>query len=374
LARYLNIKLLNSVFTINSNIMKRYIILSALLVLALSLSAQTTNPGRTKRETKSSGTAVKETRTTKENKKDAVKQDKPENKSEGTIRNQPSRTRESGTRTTTTTRTRTTTSEDKSKSYNTPGRTRQTTVPRDAQNNGQKVTPDRGNTNRESGNSSYRPQRTTSRENNAVRDNGASSSGTRTVNRSSSSADRRVYVPKNEQEYTEKRRTYVTPERRVAVRVAPSTNYVHRPIEYRRSYSPYRVPSRPDIIWDVHIYNHYRYLYPNYDYWYYPVGYRVHTVSAYDAENYIGEFARIYGKVYDVWYSAETGEYYLYIGEPYPYQDFTIILSYRDARRFNRRPERFFSGKDIAVTGVVSVFEGKPEMVIKRKSQVDLYF
>jgi hypothetical protein len=129
-----------------------------------------------------------------------------------------------------------------------------------------------------------------------------------------------------------------------------------------------------DIIWDVHLYHQYRNLYPHYDYWYYPIGYRIHTVSAYDADRYIGEFARIYGRVSEAWYNQETDEFLLYFGEPYPYQDFTVILSNRDARRFSRRPERYFTGKDIAVTGVVSVFDGKPEMVIKRRSQIDIYF
>jgi hypothetical protein len=138
-------------------------------------------------------------------------------------------------------------------------------------------------------------------------------------------------------------------------------------------YYPYHVPPRVEIIWTVDLYNNYRYIYPDYNYWYYPIGHRVPTISAYDADRFIGEFARVYGRIYEAWYSYETDEYFLYFGEPYPYQDFTVIISGRDARRFSRRPERYFAGRHIAVTGIVSIFEGKPEMVVREKHQVDIY-
>lgn len=121
------------------------------------------------------------------------------------------------------------------------------------------------------------------------------------------------------------------------------------------------------------MYHNYSSWYPNYNLWYYPYGYRIHTISAYDAYNYIGEIARIYGRVTEVWYSGETREYYLYIGGPYPYQDFTVIVDYSDARRFSRNPVRYFTDRNITVTGLVSLFEDKPELLVKRHTQIDVY-
>lgn len=121
------------------------------------------------------------------------------------------------------------------------------------------------------------------------------------------------------------------------------------------------------------MYNEYRYLYPHYDLWYYPIGYRIHTISAYDATMYIGEVARVYGEVFDTWYSRNTDEYYLYIGAPFPYQDFTVVLEGHDARRFSSRPHRFFTGRHVAATGLIGVYEGKPEMFLKKRSQIDVY-
>jgi hypothetical protein len=121
------------------------------------------------------------------------------------------------------------------------------------------------------------------------------------------------------------------------------------------------------------MYREYVYLYPEFNLWYYPIGYRIPTISAYDAGAYIGDIARVYGEVFDVWYSAPNREYHLYIGAPYPYQDFTVVIERRDARRFSNRPQRFFMGRHIAATGLISVFEGKPEMFLKKRSQLRVY-
>jgi len=185
----------------------------------------------------------------------------------------------------------------------------------------------------------------------------------------------RQYVPRTEPVYVEKRQAYRTPERTRTVRTAnQSANYVYKPIEYRRNYYPYAEPRRLEIIWDIHMYNEYRYLYPQYDYWYYPMGYRIHTVSAYDANRYIGEIARIYGRVSDIWYERQSDEYYLYIGGPYPYQDFTVILPGKYARRYSYRPERYFANRNLTVTGLVSMWDNRPEMLIRKRSQVEIYF
>jgi hypothetical protein len=121
------------------------------------------------------------------------------------------------------------------------------------------------------------------------------------------------------------------------------------------------------------MYYEYCYLYPQFDYWYYPYGYRIQTVSAYDAYHFIGEVARIYGKVSEVWYERQTDEYTLYIGGPYPYQDFSVILTGKHARGFSFRPERYFRNRNITVTGLVSLWDERPEMLIRKRSQIEVY-
>ncbi len=322
--------------------MKRYIILLVMLVAVLNISAQNTNQSR---GTRRSTPAVKESKESTVVKKTDNSRGKSTQKD---VKSTP-RTKDQVTRVTKTTRTNTTKSSGDQRSVSTgkTERNRETNISRGNEVNS-------GNT--------------------GIRNRGSSNNTKTTTTRNTKIITTREYVPRNEKEFTAVRKNYATPDRRVNVRTVPNKKFEHRSIEYRRTYYPYRVYSRPDIFWDIHLYNRYRYLYPHYNYWYYPIGYRIQTVSAYDADRFIGEFARIYGRVFDTWYSPETDEYYLYFGEPYPYQDFTVIISGRDARRYNRHPERYFTGRHIAVTGIVSVFDGKPEMVIKSRTQIDRYF
>jgi hypothetical protein len=183
-------------------------------------------------------------------------------------------------------------------------------------------------------------------------------------------APNRTSTPVAERRNDEQRRHYTTPNRKdVRNDHGVSTHYV--PVKYHKVH--YRTPRHVHVIWTRQMYHEYLVLYPEFRYWYYPVGYTILTVPSYNAGFYIGEVRNIYGRVYEVWYSLTTDEYYLYFGAGYPYQDFTVILSGRDARRFHRFPEAFFEGRYIWVTGLVSTWEGKPEIMVKRNSQVHLY-
>lgn len=143
--------------------------------------------------------------------------------------------------------------------------------------------------------------------------------------------------------------------------------------DYRATHYVYRQPVNVEIIWTNDMHRHYRYMYPEVRYWNYHYGYRITSVSAYYADRYIGEVMNVYGRVTDVFYARETDEYFLNIGPYYPYQDFTIVLPGEIARRYGRRPVSFFTNQYISVTGLITEFEGKPEIVVKRNSQINLY-
>jgi len=158
-------------------------------------------------------------------------------------------------------------------------------------------------------------------------------------------------------------------------RVHPEAHDVYRPrpVEYRRIHHPYRAPVNIHVIWTPRMYYDYRMIYPENRYWYYPNGYRIRTISAYDAIYYTGEIVNVYGRVYEAWYSWETDEYFLCFGAQYPYQDFSVIIPGHRARQFSRRPEVFFEGRYIWVTGLISLHQGQPEMIVRKKQQIHLY-
>jgi hypothetical protein len=176
----------------------------------------------------------------------------------------------------------------------------------------------------------------------------------------------------NSRTYEKERKTYNTPYMKRIHREAINVNRP-RSLDYRRIHYPYRMPVNINIYWTSRMYREYILIYPEYRYWYYPIGYRIRTASAYDAFYYVGDVINIYGRVHEVWYSWQTDEYFLYFGAQYPYHDFSVIIPGSKARRFSHRPEIFFEGRHIWVTGLVSLHDGKPEMIIRKKHQIHPY-
>jgi hypothetical protein len=174
--------------------------------------------------------------------------------------------------------------------------------------------------------------------------------------------------------HTEQRSHYTTPNRQ-AVRSnhVKGYHYQYNPVRYRQVHYHYHAPKPIHVTWTRRMYHDYRIMYPQFRYWYYPIGYQIVTIPFYNAYYHIGEVRNVYGRVYEVYYSWTTDEYHLYFGGNYPYHDFTVIIPGRQARRFSNHPELFFEGRYIWVTGLLSTFEGRPELIVRRTHQVHLY-
>ena len=157
---------------------------------------------------------------------------------------------------------------------------------------------------------------------------------------------------------------YVYPTRKVKYHYHYDT-YVH-------NYHVLYYPTYTNIYWTRHMYRDYRRWYPEY-HWRYNYGYRIQTISIFDAKYNLGEVAMVYGRVYATWYNKETDDYLLFFGGDYPYQQFTVVLPGRVARRFTWRPERYFLGEHLTVTGLITTFDGIPEIIVKNKRQLGLY-
>ncbi len=142
---------------------------------------------------------------------------------------------------------------------------------------------------------------------------------------------------------------------------------------YRSYHYPYRRPAHVEVIWTRQMHHHYIKLYPSVTYWHYPIGYRIETISAYDADLYMGEVMNVYGRITEVFYSRRTDEYFLYMGPYYPYQDLSIVVPGWIARKYSRRPVLFFEGQYLIVTGLISTYDGNPEIVVKKPYQIDVY-
>jgi hypothetical protein len=131
-------------------------------------------------------------------------------------------------------------------------------------------------------------------------------------------------------------------------------------------------PSYTNIYWNRSMYRNYRRWYPEYS-WNYNYGHRINTISVFDAKYNLGEVANVYGRVYATWYNEETNDYLLFFGGDFPNQQFTVVLPARIARKFSWRPERYFLGEHITITGLITTFDGSPEIVVRDKYQLGVY-
>lgn len=147
----------------------------------------------------------------------------------------------------------------------------------------------------------------------------------------------------------------------------------YEPVHVRRARYPYRIPVRGEVIWTNSMYRDYRFYYPEVHVWRYPVGHRIVLVSAYDARDYFDEVATIYGKVVDAYYNSDTDEYFLYIGDYFPNQDFTAIIPGSEARWFSPDPVNYFLNQHLSVTGYVNNYDGKPEIQVRSSRQLSVY-
>jgi hypothetical protein len=155
----------------------------------------------------------------------------------------------------------------------------------------------------------------------------------------------------------------------------PNYHYNHEPYnrDYRSAHYVYREPVHVDIYWTRDMYRHYVEMYPEVRYWNYNIGYRINKTSAYFADYYIGEVMNVYGLVNDMFYATETDEYFLYFGAYYPYHDFTVVMPGYIARQYSNRPMHYFLNQYINVTGLITMYDGKPEIVVKRNFQFNVY-
>ena len=128
-------------------------------------------------------------------------------------------------------------------------------------------------------------------------------------------------------------------------------------------------PRRPhfSIRWRPAWKTFYRYHFPSFKL---GVHSMVITIPAYETTNHLHESAGVYGRVYEVLYDRRSNELYLYLGAPYPRQDFTIIVTGRLAREMKRFPHSYFLGQDFMVSGFISEYRNQPEMVIKYREQI----
>ena len=97
-------------------------------------------------------------------------------------------------------------------------------------------------------------------------------------------------------------------------------------------------------------------------------------ISPEEAHNYIGKTKTVCGTVASTKYAIRSRGQptFLNLNRPYPNHIFTVLIwgSYRHI--FKKPPEVFYKGKRICVTGEITAYRGKPQIVIKELSQIKI--
>ena len=91
------------------------------------------------------------------------------------------------------------------------------------------------------------------------------------------------------------------------------------------------------------------------------------TYTAAEAAKHVGETATITDKVDGVHQSGK-GNIFLNMGGKYPNQAFTAWIPSTSAAQFSN-PQQY-EGKTVTVSGKITLYRGKPEIIVTSPSQV----
>jgi hypothetical protein len=89
------------------------------------------------------------------------------------------------------------------------------------------------------------------------------------------------------------------------------------------------------------------------------------------AKNHVGKNATVCGVVAIAIYanSSHRQPTLICFDNYYPHQSFTAVIWGEDRSKFGT-PETTLNGKEICVSGVIEEYQGKPQIVLRRKGQL----
>ena len=100
---------------------------------------------------------------------------------------------------------------------------------------------------------------------------------------------------------------------------------------------------------------------------------QTNKITAAEAKDHVGEVRTVCGKVASTHYaSGSKGQpTFLNLDEPYPKEDFTILIWGSDRAKFGA-PETKYKDARVCVTGKITSHREKPEIIATEPSQIVL--
>ena len=95
------------------------------------------------------------------------------------------------------------------------------------------------------------------------------------------------------------------------------------------------------------------------------------VIGACQAGNYYGKEVIVEGEVAST-YRSKTNTVFLNFEKPYPNQCFTGVIFSSDQYKFVEYPEKYYSDKRVRIRGTIKEYKGKPEIILKDPSQIEV--
>jgi DNA/RNA endonuclease YhcR with UshA esterase domain len=94
---------------------------------------------------------------------------------------------------------------------------------------------------------------------------------------------------------------------------------------------------------------------------------KIPKYSTQEAKNHKGQYATVKGTVNDV-HVSRTGTVFFNMDGKYPNHLFSAVIFKNDVSKFPEVNE--YKGVTLEVTGVIKIYQGKPEIILKSPKQI----
>jgi len=96
------------------------------------------------------------------------------------------------------------------------------------------------------------------------------------------------------------------------------------------------------------------------------------VVGACLAGKYLGKEVIVEGKVVDTYRHLKSNTVFLNFEKPYPNQCFTGVIFSSDLYKFVQNPEDYYLNKTVRIVGEIKEYKGRPEIILKDPSQIEV--
>jgi hypothetical protein len=98
------------------------------------------------------------------------------------------------------------------------------------------------------------------------------------------------------------------------------------------------------------------------------------TISASQAISHVGERATVCGDVVDSRYarSSRGSPTFLNFDRPFPNHIFTVVIWGSERSAFPSSPEVHYRSQEVCATGLIEMFQGKPQIIARDPSQLQV--